>query len=81
MLEKFENDPLFILIGNHSQRYYLKDDKTLTQRLQNIREYLPKYFLLPHPSPVNHFWINKNPWFLEENIPVLRKIIAEKLRK
>ncbi len=66
---------LFLLIGNYAQRYYLRKNvkKTLTETVRSYQEYLPKYFVLPHPSPRNNIWIKKNPWFEEELIPVLRE--------
>jgi len=78
--DQFENDPLYILIGNHSQQFYLNDNLTLTRRIQNFETYLPKYFVLPHPSPVNHFWINKNKWFLTDVIPILQNEIQKRLQ-
>ncbi|RXG15689.1 uracil-DNA glycosylase [Leeuwenhoekiella aestuarii] len=78
--DRFKNDPLYILIGNHSQTYYLRDKLTLTSRIQNFTEYLPHYFVLPHPSPVNHFWMNKNKWFETDVIPVLQNEIKKRLK-
>ncbi|MEH6406506.1 MAG: uracil-DNA glycosylase family protein [Leeuwenhoekiella sp.] len=81
VLDLFENKPLFILIGNHSQSYYLKDKQTLTSRVKNYHSYLPEFFVLPHPSPVNHFWINKNKWFEAEVIPHLQQEVKDRLMK
>ncbi|MGO4911822.1 uracil-DNA glycosylase family protein [Leeuwenhoekiella sp. W20_SRS_FM14] len=80
VVEKFEENPLYILIGNHAQSYYLQDKFTLTKRIQNFESYLPNYFVLPHPSPVNHFWINKNKWFLTDVIPHLQQEIKHRLQ-
>ena len=78
--DRFKNDPLYILIGNHAQSYYLQDSLTLTKRIQNFEAYLPKYIVLPHPSPVNHFWMHKNKWFETDVIPVLQNIIKKRLQ-
>lgn len=77
--DRLECDPLYILIGNHAQQYYLQDKQTLTRRIQNFEHYLPKYFVLPHPSPVNHFWLNKNKWFESDVLPVLKDEIKKRL--
>ncbi len=77
--DQFISDPLYILIGNHSQNYYLKDKLSLTRRVQNFEQYLPQYCTLPHPSPVNHFWMNKNKWFESEVLPVLKAEIQKRL--
>jgi len=79
VIDHFEADPLFILIGNHAQSYYLQDKLTLTKRIQNFAAYLPNYFVLPHPSPVNHFWMNKNKWFESDVIPQLQQEIQQRL--
>lgn len=36
-------------------------------------------FPLVHPSPLNYGWINKNPWFMERNVPLLQKMVKELL--
>lgn len=70
---------LIILIGNYSQKYYLKDSaKTnLTAKVKSYTEYLPTYFPLPHPSPRNIGWHINNPWFEEEVIPELKRVVQE----
>lgn len=79
VLNKFENVALKILIGGYSQQHYLPNFKreTLTSRVSNFEEHLPEYFVLPHPSPRNRFWMQKNPWFLENVIPELQKRVAK----
>ena len=70
---------LVILIGAYAQNYYLGDSakRTLTETVNHYPEYLPKYFVLPHPSPRNRFWLTKNPWFNTEVILRLQKSIQE----
>lgn len=64
---------LVLLVGSYAQKYYLKEGNknNLTETVQAFRDYLPRYFPLPHPSPRNRFWLSKNPWFAEEVLPVL----------
>ena len=70
------NIQLTLLIGQYAQNYYLKDiGKTLTETVQNWKKYAPDYFPLPHPSPRNTRWLQKNSWFEEKAIPQLRKRI------
>lgn len=70
---------LFLLIGNYAQRYYLKKtaQKTLTETVRRYKDYLPKYFPLPHPSPRNTPWQKKHPWFEEEVVPALKENILK----
>jgi len=78
----FNNMPnleLVILIGMYAQKYYLQKTakKTLTETVANYKNYLPKYSVLPHPSPRNRFWLTKNPWFEAEVVPELQEKIKD----
>lgn len=81
LLEQMPNLKLVILIGQYAQKNYLGDDmkSNLTETVKNYREFLPQYFVLPHPSPRNRFWLSKNPWFDEEVLPELRKRVSNSL--
>jgi uracil-DNA glycosylase len=69
---------LTILIGRYAQVAYLgKSQKTnLTETVKSFRDYLPVYFPLVHPSPLNFRWQAKNPWFATEVLPVLRHTVG-----
>lgn len=73
------NLELVILIGMYAQKYYLQKEtkKTLTETVVSYKDYLPKYFVLPHPSPRNRFWMTKNPWFDVEVLPKLQEKISK----
>ena len=79
VLELMPDVELIILVGKYAQDYYLKDkkEKNLTETVKNYKKYLPKYFPIVHPSPLNFRWHNKNPWFLEEVVPVLQERIEK----
>lgn len=66
---------LKVLIGAYAQRYYLGErrKRTLTETVRNYKDYLPEYFVLPHPSPRNGIFMRRNPWIEEEVIPDLRE--------
>ena len=74
LMSRMPNLELVILIGMYAQKYYLQKEakKTLTETVANYKDYLPNYFVLPHPSPRNRFWLTKNPWFDKEVIPELQ---------
>tara|TARA_R110001583_G_scaffold24224_4_gene88575 strand:+ start:1364 stop:1951 length:588 start_codon:yes stop_codon:yes gene_type:complete len=78
LFDKMPNLKMIILIGMYAQNYYLKDKAktTLTETVNNYSDYLPKYFVIPHPSPRNRFWLTKNPWFEQMVIPELQKKVA-----
>ena len=79
LFDKMPNLEMIILIGMYAQNYYLKDKakRTLTETVDNYPEYLPKFFVMPHPSPRNRFWLTKNPWFEKNVIPELQNRVAE----
>jgi uracil-DNA glycosylase len=70
---------LTLLIGQYAQAYFLGDKrkKTLTDTVAAWREYAPKFFPLPHPSPRNVGWFKHNPWFDGEVVPALRRAIED----
>lgn len=78
LLAKLPNIELTILIGQYSQKRYLvgKTERNLTETVRNYQNYLPKYFVIPHPSPRNRFWLSKNPWFEEEIQPELERLVS-----
>ncbi len=81
--EKMKAVQLTLLIGSYAQKYYLEDKAkpTLTETVKHYREYLPKYFVLPHPSPRNNIWQAKNPWFAEDVLPALKNEVCKILYK
>ncbi len=75
--EQMNQVQLTILVGKYAQDYYLKTPrKTLTERVKNYKDYLPDFFVLPHPSPRNNIWQARNRWFGEEVVPELKKLIG-----
>ncbi|MEO9474697.1 MAG: uracil-DNA glycosylase family protein [Cyclobacteriaceae bacterium] len=79
LFAKMAQPKLTILIGQYAQKYYLgnRTEKTLTATVQRFESYLPKYFVLPHPSPRNNIWQAKNPWFSNEVLPRLKVLVQE----
>ena len=77
ILNQLKNVRLTILIGSYAQKFYLGDKfkKNLTETVRNYKAYLPKYFPLVHPSPLNNRWMAKNPFFKEEALPELKNIV------
>ena len=70
----FQKVELILLIGTYAQNYFFpNDERNLTDKVQNYLEYLPKYWPLPHPSPLNRFWRSRNPWFEKEVVSQLQK--------
>lgn len=79
LLEELKNIKLTILIGTYAQKFYLgnKFKKNLTETVKSYREFLPEYFPLVHPSPLNNRWQAKNSFFKEEVLPKLREVVGD----
>lgn len=75
LFEQLQNVKLTLLIGTYAQNYYLgkKKKKTLTETVMHFEEYLPEFFPIVHPSPLNFRWLRKNPWFEKDVIPLLQE--------
>lgn len=78
LLNEMKQVELLLLVGQYAQRYYLKGKmhKNITENIRHYAEYLPEYFPLPHPSPRNFIWLNKNRWFSEEILPELKNRVS-----
>lgn len=74
---------LFILPGAYAQAYYLgkQRKRNLTETVRAISDYLPRFFPLVHPSPLNFRWQAKNPWFETEVLPRLKKRVQAALKQ
>lgn len=72
---------LMILVGNYAQGYYLGHDrkKNLTETVRSYRDYLPRFFPIVHPSPLNFRWLMHNPWFEQDVIPALQQQVEAAL--
>ena len=81
LLDEMPNIEIIILIGSYAQKYYLdkRREKSLTETVRNFQKYLPEYFPLVHPSPLNLGWLKQNPWFENDVLPVLKEMVNKNL--
>lgn len=81
LLDEMPNIEIIILIGSYAQKYYLnkRREKSLTETVRNFQKYLPEYFPLVHPSPLNLGWLKQNPWFEKDVLPVLKEMVDKNL--
>ena len=70
---------LVLAIGSHAQAWHLGAARkaTLTDTVRAWRDYAPRVFPLPHPSPRNVGWFQHNPWFEAELLSALRARVRE----
>ena len=78
LLNAMQHINLTLVIGHYAQAWHLRgrQQKTLTATVQAWHDYLPN-MPLPHPSPRNNIWMQKNPWFEQEVVPALQKKVQE----
>lgn len=78
LLAKLPQIELTLLVGQYAQRHFLDRQRksSLTETTRAWREYGPQYLPLPHPSPRNTPWIQRNPWFERQVVPALRTRIS-----
>ncbi len=70
---------LTLLVGSYSLDHVARREgwpkASMTERVQNFRAYLPRYFPLPHPSWRTGVWERRNPWFVEDVLPALKAAV------
>lgn len=78
-LAKMPKIRMTLLIGSYAVKYYLHQNrkKNLTETVRHYQEYLPDYFPIVHPSPLNFRWQAKNPWFEADVVPKLQTEVRQ----
>ena len=73
---------LTLVIGQYALDWHLETTQkaTLTQTVQNWKQYWPAVLPLPHPSPRNNIWLKKNPWFEIDILPILSRKVESLLK-
>jgi uracil-DNA glycosylase len=79
VLAAFPNLETILLVGSYAIDYYLADTKKprMADTVAAWRDYLPRYWPLPHPSWRTVLFERQNPWFEEELLPALRKRVKK----
>jgi uracil-DNA glycosylase len=72
---------LTLLVGSYAIDYYLPGSRprSMTEVIERWRDFLPRLFVLPHPSWRTTGWLRDNPWFENEALPELRTRVADAL--
>jgi uracil-DNA glycosylase len=71
---------LTLVLGQYAQAYHLPDaSRSVTDAVRAWRTTWPRAIALPHPSPRNNIWLQRNPWFAAEVLPTLRKRVRKLL--
>lgn len=74
LLEELPSIRLTLVIGVYAQAWHLNpvNSATLTAAVRSWREHGARVLPLPHPSPRNNGWLQRNPWFEAEVLPELK---------
>jgi uracil-DNA glycosylase len=77
----FREIALTLLVGSYAIRHYLPQSRrhSMTATLARWRDYLPAYFVLPHPSWRAALWEGAKPWFAAEVLPALHEAVIAAL--
>ncbi len=70
---------LTLVIGKCFQAWHLGEG-SVTDAVLDWKSHWPRLLPLPHPSPRNRLWLNRNPWFELEVVPRLRQEVARLIR-
>ena len=71
---------LTLVIGQYAMAWHLPEAQGgVTDIVRDWQNYPGHVMPLPHPSPRNNIWLSRNPWFVDELLPVLRKRVASAL--
>jgi uracil-DNA glycosylase len=70
---------LTLLVGSYAIRHYLDPRRAMTETVAAWREHPPRVLPLPHPSWRTTAWERKNPWFVAELLPELRRRVEAAL--
>ncbi len=74
LLNQLPTLQLTLLIGQYALARHLRPParRTLTETVRAWRDHEPAMLPLPHPSPRNNVWLQRNPWFEDEVLTALR---------
>jgi len=79
----FPTVELTLLVGSYAIGYYLASSRrrSMAETIACWRDFLPEYFVLPHPSWRTTRWLRDHPWFEDETIYELRRRVAAALSR
>lgn len=72
ILSELKNIQMTVIIGSYAASYFCGKDDLSTHIMEHAFN-LSSMIVLPHPSPRNNIWLAKNPWFVRDCLPAIRK--------
>lgn len=80
LLDQLSAVQFILVVGAYAMRWHLgpaQAKRGVTRVVREWRAHWPNTLPMPHPSPRNHSWLSKNPWFESDVVPVLRTRVRE----
>jgi uracil-DNA glycosylase len=76
---RFPAVDLTVLVGAYAIAFYLARSRrrSMSEIAARWRDFLPEYFVLPHPSWHTIRWLRDNPWFESEALPELHGRVGQ----
>ena len=83
LLAALPNVEFTLLVGRYAIDWHLPDYKSrsIADTVSHWKTMLPYKLAMPHPSPRNNRWLKNHAWFERDCVPVLRRRVAEILRR
>ena len=78
-LARLDRIRLTLVIGRHAQKWHLGEPESVARAARRWMENGGSVVPLPHPSPRNNAWLQRNAWFERDLVPHLRIRVAEAL--
>ena len=75
VLAELSRVELTLLVGSYAINYYLgtQRKRSMAETVEHWRDYLPRFFTLPHPSWRTTLFEKRHPWFEKKLLPDLRR--------
>lgn len=75
VLAELSRVELALLVGSYAINYYLgtQRKRSMAETVEHWRDYLPRFFTLPHPSWRTTLFEKRHPWFEKKLLPDLRR--------
>ncbi len=70
---------IYIIIGAIATAYFFREGFDSLVFRDDLRLNDKPVYVLPHPSPLNRFWLERNPEFETERVPQIRAMIRNLL--
>jgi len=72
---KIVKPEIYVVIGSYAAHYLFPNESLESLIFRDHTFYGKPLYVLPHPSPLNRKWLKDHPWFEQERMAEIRKIL------